>query len=87
MLRLKNSEKKIPIILCGNKCDLISERKIPKLEGENLSKNWGCLFFETSAIRRINVEEIFNNLVRKIKNQEINPQNCKKKSQGTCTLL
>ena len=66
ILRLK-ARKKIPIIIIGNKSDLeISERKVTSTEGKELANKINCLFYETSA--KINVDEIFCQIVREIKN-------------------
>lgn len=55
------------MVLCGNKCDLESERQVTKAEGENLAKSWRIPFFETSAKNRINVEEAIQELCRRTK--------------------
>jgi GTPase KRas protein len=36
-------------------------------EGRDLVKHFGCRFIETSTKQRINVDEAFSNLVRKIR--------------------
>eukprot|EP00005_Dracoamoeba_jomungandri_P005463 CAMPEP_0174260340 /NCGR_PEP_ID=MMETSP0439-20130205/9651_1 /TAXON_ID=0 /ORGANISM="Stereomyxa ramosa, Strain Chinc5" /LENGTH=185 /DNA_ID=CAMNT_0015344563 /DNA_START=56 /DNA_END=614 /DNA_ORIENTATION=- len=52
-----------PTVLIGNKCDLEDEREVSTVEGEDLAKKCGTLFFETSAKDHINVEESFFALV------------------------
>lgn len=37
------------------------------LEGQNLAKNFGCKFIETSAKSRINVDNAFYDIVREIR--------------------
>lgn len=67
ILRVKDSDQ-IPMILCGNKCDLgDNERKVTKTEAEEMAKTWGIPFFETSALAKINVEELFFTLVREVR--------------------
>ena len=61
-----NAPKNIKYILVGNKCDLEEIRVVQKEEGINLSKEYKCNFFETSAKEGINVNEIFQNLVDNI---------------------
>eukprot|EP01103_Thecamoeba_quadrilineata_P013855 TRINITY_DN396_c0_g2_i1.p1 TRINITY_DN396_c0_g2~~TRINITY_DN396_c0_g2_i1.p1 ORF type:complete len:192 (-),score=22.19 TRINITY_DN396_c0_g2_i1:170-745(-) len=63
ILQVKGKEE-VPIILVGSKCDLDSARDVPKAEGEQLGKKWNCPFFETSSKTRVNVDEVFNELVR-----------------------
>ena len=61
-----NSQELAKMILVGNKCDLINERKIKKDEGENYAKNKKIRFFEVSAKDGTNVEEVFTRLVKDI---------------------
>jgi len=87
ILRVKDADK-VPIVLCGNKCDLEKERQVTKAEAESLAKGWGCPFYETSALARINVEQAFFDLVREIR-KEYNgkvPINKKPKKKG-CKLF
>ena len=49
----------------------------PNTEGEDLARQFGCAFIETSAKSRINVDNAFHNIVREIrrynKNMSYNP--------------
>ena len=58
-------DEHLPLILVGNKCDLYDEREVSSTEGHELAKEIGCPFFEASAEERVNVDEIFNEAVRK----------------------
>ena len=64
LLRVK-AKNKVPIILVGNQCDLEEEREVTISEGYELANLFGCPFYETSAKVRVNVEEVFHELVRK----------------------
>jgi GTPase KRas protein len=66
ILRVKDKDK-VPMVLIGNKCDLETERQVTTGEGQDLSKSFGCPFYESSAKTRINVEESFYELVREIR--------------------
>jgi GTPase KRas len=66
ILRIKEGEKYVPIVLAGNKCDLDNTRQVSVEEGSALSKQWKCPFFETSAKMKINNTECFYELVREM---------------------
>lgn len=58
--------KEIPMILVGNKVDLVNERQIDTKEGEELAEKFGCKYFEISTKENINVAECLIELVRRI---------------------
>ena len=60
------TNKDISIIIVGNKCDLENERKVSTEEAKEKAKNLKCAFFETSALKNINIEKIFEELVNNI---------------------
>ena len=62
----KEASKEVSIILVGNKCDLETERKILKEKGEEKAKTLNCPFFETSALSKIKIEDIFNEMINNI---------------------
>lgn len=66
ILRVKDKDY-FPMIVVGNKCDLEGERQVSTQEGQNLSQQFGCEFIETSAKSRINVDNAFYGIVRKIR--------------------
>ena len=80
VLRVKDADK-VPMVICGNKCDLDNEREVSKTEGEDLAKSFGVPFFECSALSRINIEESFYQLVREIK-QHRNSDDPNNKGKG-----
>ena len=71
--RIRN-EKYIPFILVGNKCDLAykGKREVSSTEGYELALKIGCPFFEASAKKRINVDEIFHEAVRETRRKRDN---------------
>lgn len=71
VLRIKDSNK-VPMVLVGNKADLNDERLISVEEGIEVSSKWGRVpFYETSALLRSNVDEVFVDLVRQIIRNEM----------------
>ena len=65
IVRVKDTPE-VPMILVGNKCDLEDERVVSKDQGQHLARQFNCAFMEASAKVKINVPEIFYNLVRQI---------------------
>jgi len=90
ILRVKDMER-IPMILVGNKCDLEDEqREVSKEEAQAYAKSFGIPFMETSAKRRINVDEAFHELVREIRKSKQPRQaqtNSTQKKKSICVLL
>nr|XP_022300382.1 ras-like protein 3 isoform X5 [Crassostrea virginica]XP_022335595.1 ras-like protein 3 isoform X4 [Crassostrea virginica] len=86
ILRVKDTDD-VPMILVGNKSDLEDERVVGKDQGNGLAHMFRCEFMETSAKKKINVNEIFCDLVRLINRK--NPDRLPKhqKSRSKCALL
>ncbi|KAM9136290.1 ras-related protein Rap-1A-like isoform 2-T2 [Lepidogalaxias salamandroides] len=86
ILRVKDTED-VPMILVGNKCDLEDERVVGKEQGQNLARQWNhCAFLESSAKSKINVLDIFYDLVRQI-NRKTPVEKKKAKKKSNCVLL
>ena len=75
VLRERNTDERVPMVLVGNKCDLNQQREVTKEEGETLAKLWygdsgaPIPFFETSAKENINIDEAFHQIVREIRDK------------------
>eukprot|EP01103_Thecamoeba_quadrilineata_P018055 TRINITY_DN667_c0_g1_i1.p1 TRINITY_DN667_c0_g1~~TRINITY_DN667_c0_g1_i1.p1 ORF type:complete len:188 (-),score=37.31 TRINITY_DN667_c0_g1_i1:99-662(-) len=82
LLRVVDADK-VPIVLCGNKCDLDAQRKVTTQEGQSLANAFHCPFFEASAKTRVNVDEIWFQVVREVRthNGWIKPNTDEKKSK------
>ena len=50
-----NAPQTVNKILVGNKCDLASQRQVSTQQGEQLAREYGIKFFETSARNNLNV--------------------------------
>jgi Ras-related protein Rab-5C len=49
----------IPLLLIGNKIDLVDERKVSKEKGESFAEQENIIFFESSGKSGENVDESF----------------------------
>ena len=62
-----NADKHINKILIGNKCDVEdSARAVTRQQGEQLAKDYGMAFFETSAKKDIGVSEAFQCIAKMV---------------------
>mmetsp|Transcript_10167 Transcript_10167/g.15304 ORF Transcript_10167/g.15304 Transcript_10167/m.15304 type:complete len:191 (-) Transcript_10167:32-604(-) len=91
ILRIKEDQQDIPIILVGNKIDIEEERVVTTEQGRSLAQKFNCDFMEASAKTNTNVNEIFFDLVRSINQWRAdNPESGdvkEKKKKGGCALL
>lgn len=66
IIRIKDNAN-VPMVLVANKSDLESERQVSSEMGVQVANSWGRTpFYETSAKYRLNVDEVFTDLVRQI---------------------
>ncbi|KAM6980343.1 GTP-binding protein REM 1 isoform 2-T2 [Aplochiton taeniatus] len=66
-LRRTRQAENIPIILVGNKSDLVRSREVAVEEGRACAVVFDCKFIETSASLQHNVMELFEGVVRQIR--------------------
>ncbi|ANZ75963.1 BA75_02242T0 [Komagataella pastoris] len=69
VLRIKDNSN-MPIVLVGNKSDLVETRKLTPQDGIEKAANWNCSFYETSALNKSNVDNVFVNVVEQIIRRE-----------------
>jgi small GTP-binding protein len=73
----ESSRPYFPIILVGNKSDLVSNREVSKDKCLELANKLGCIYIECSVKENFNVDKIFidliEELVLKINNEIITP--------------
>uniref|UniRef100_A0A0K0G1X4 small monomeric GTPase n=1 Tax=Strongyloides venezuelensis TaxID=75913 RepID=A0A0K0G1X4_STRVS len=75
ILRVKNSDTSIPIILVGNKSDLDEQRALPLQQMLQRAEQWNVPYIETSAKTRTNVDKVFYDLMREIKRRKVGTLN------------
>eukprot|EP01095_Lingulamoeba_sp_RSL-Kostka_P000529 TRINITY_DN10810_c0_g1_i1.p1 TRINITY_DN10810_c0_g1~~TRINITY_DN10810_c0_g1_i1.p1 ORF type:complete len:210 (+),score=61.23 TRINITY_DN10810_c0_g1_i1:57-632(+) len=67
--RIKDTDQ-VPIVLVGNKSDLVSERVITEEQFKEKADSHNIPFLETSASSRINIDETFTLCVEEIRRIE-----------------
>ena len=78
------------LVLVGNKCDGTQDREVSKADGAALARQYGCEFIETSAKTTQNVERLFINLVRSLretKDTKQEPPQSVKKAKKSCNCV
>jgi len=66
IIRIKG-DSRVPLVLVGNKSDLEEDRAVSRARAFAVSQSWGnAPYYETSARRRANVDEVFRDLCRQI---------------------
>ncbi|XP_062842622.1 GTP-binding protein REM 1 [Trichomycterus rosablanca] len=66
-LRRIRQADNVPIILVGNKSDLVRSREVAVEEGRSCAVVFDCKFIETSASLHHNVQELFEGIIRQIR--------------------
>ena len=72
----QNAAENVNRILVGNKCDVPeSDRKVSPKQGQDLAKEFGIKFFETSAKTNTGVDDAFMTMARDIVERlKVNPE-------------
>ncbi|CAK5268780.1 unnamed protein product [Mycena citricolor] len=90
IFRIKGTES-IPMVVCGTKSDLTSEREVPTTTIESLASRWNQPFYETSAKRNWHINDVFEDILRQMRvryPQESPKKTGKKKTQkGPCIVM
>ena len=71
IVRIKDDDR-VPLVIVGNKSDLEDHRAVSRGRAFAVSEGWGhAPYYETSARRRANVDEAFQDLCRQIMRKEM----------------
>lgn len=70
-IRQIKEDDSVPMVLVGNKSDLEEDRAVPRAKAFQICQEWGKVpYYEASARRRANVDEVFVDLCRQIMRKE-----------------
>eukprot|EP00300_Choanocystis_sp_HF-7_P033401 c45744_g1_i1.p1 GENE.c45744_g1_i1~~c45744_g1_i1.p1 ORF type:complete len:332 (+),score=60.42 c45744_g1_i1:82-996(+) len=70
VLRSHEGKRKLPVVLVGNKADMVNNRVITEADAKAAAASLACAYYETSALTRQNVELVFHEVVRLIRTNE-----------------
>uniref|UniRef100_A0A672GA36 GTP-binding protein n=1 Tax=Salarias fasciatus TaxID=181472 RepID=A0A672GA36_SALFA len=74
-----------PIILVGNKCDLVRRREVSATEGRACAAVFDCKFIETSAAMQHNIWEAFHGIVRQLRLRRDSREANKRRRHAHCS--
>merc|ERR1712086_205042 len=66
----QHANEQVVKILLGNKCDMPDKKMVTWEQGNDLAKEYGIMFFETSAKTNVKVDEAFTAIARAIKDRK-----------------
>ena len=84
---LRPNRSEAPIILVGNKCDLVDKREVQTEDGKNLALQHNCPFREVSAKENIGINELFIEVAKDLIVARGKSLNGEGRSQGCCTVM
>ncbi|CAF0980065.1 unnamed protein product, partial [Didymodactylos carnosus] len=70
--REKETDRHIPIILVGNKSDLVRKRVVPKETARHTAFKYDCKFVETSAAINDKVDDLLAGILKQIRINDYN---------------
>jgi len=62
--KIQSPEKKIPVVVAGNKLDQCNLRAVSTAEGMAFASKYGCQFMEVSAAIGVSIDILFKTLAR-----------------------
>jgi len=70
-LKLSTSQEKLPIVVVGNKTDLVGDekREVQTVEGQRFATSINAMFVESSAKKGDNVQRAFELVIKEIEKQ------------------
>ena len=63
---VRKNTNNVPLLLVGNKADLIEKRQVTEQEAKSLADRMGLVLLETSAKTALNIEDAFKEISRQL---------------------
>ncbi|KAL9986965.1 hypothetical protein ACROYT_G001188 [Oculina patagonica] len=73
--KIEHANEDVEKMFLGNKCDMDDRRVVSKERGEQIAKEHGIRFLETSAKTNVNIEKAFYNLAEDILKKQLSKDN------------
>jgi GTPase SAR1 family protein len=73
-------------VLAATKCDLSDERVVSQTEGEDLGHRYGYPIFECSAKTEVNIDRVFETILRMLMQNRSPKSKESDKKGGKCVL-
>jgi len=67
ILDIQGNDSAVPIVVAGTMLDLVTEREVRRNTIQSLATRWDVPFYETSAKHNQNVVNVFEDLVRRMR--------------------
>jgi len=88
---MKGGDTGVPIVVVGTKLDLSNEREVHPSAIQQLAAHWELPFYESSAKRGWHVEDVFEELVRQMRERypegSLNQRKKQRSWNKTCTIM
>ncbi|MHA1367179.1 MAG: Rab family GTPase, partial [Candidatus Heimdallarchaeota archaeon] len=68
--QIRQNAGDIPLVLAGNKIDILDQRKVTEEEGRSFAESRNLLYLETSAKTGVSIPDLFDTLVKVIIGKE-----------------
>ena len=85
-IRCNRGSENVPILICGNKCDLNATRTVHTHEGMTLAGSLKCKFYECSAKEMIQVKELWHDVIGQVIAIKFK-SNIQKKKKHHCNII
>ncbi|KAG6819586.1 hypothetical protein H0H93_010470 [Arthromyces matolae] len=80
-------DSEVPIVVVGTKLDLVSEREVQRSTISTLAARWSLPFYETSAKKNWHITEVFEDLVKQMRDK-LPPDEVKRlRKKRTCIIM